>query len=646
MATLQELENGLRKAHAAGNAEHARVFANAIRDMRAQPQPNAGVTRTAQEWADAESLPVPGTDWRTPEQPARFQSPIPGGDFMNELSRSFAENIPVVGPLVDRAADATGSQIAAMITGQAPEETARIGRQLRDRDASEQPVANAAGAVAGAVGPLMSLGQTKLGEQALGLTGPLWQRAGMGLMSGLGLAGGDAAARGGDWEEVRNAALMGGGIGAVAPLAERALSPIARMLFGGYNPSASVSKVAQSLDNAGIDPAAIAQRLDDLGPDAMLLDLSPNLTTQGGAIAASPGRGQTTLREAVTSRQQGANARIQGDVDAALGPAISPRAFGQGIDDAQSRLSPVYENAFANARAVETDAIALNLDSAAVNMRGEAQNVARSLRDMLNVHGEDVLDPNPRTLFEVRKAIDGMFSTTQDGNARRLLSETRKLVDSELAAKVPGIKAADAEFKKLAETRGAFEQGQSALDSGRTALTPSDLQAQTAGAQPHIVDAMSQGARSEIDRIIGTTANNVTALKSALKGDGSWNRDRLVTLFGKDKADRLLSVLEREQAFANSFNRIVGNSETAARQAAQKDLAPQQFSFDVQRLLFGLPEKAANAAARSRSEAVNAQIADMLTGRAPPELIDQLLAARQANRGVIGAAPVPLLTNQ
>jgi hypothetical protein len=34
MATIEELENGLRKAHAAGNADHARAFANEIRRMR------------------------------------------------------------------------------------------------------------------------------------------------------------------------------------------------------------------------------------------------------------------------------------------------------------------------------------------------------------------------------------------------------------------------------------------------------------------------------------------------------------------------------------------------------------------------------------------------------------------------------------
>jgi hypothetical protein len=41
MATLEELETGLRKAHAAGNAEHAKRFASEIRRMRSQTQPAA-----------------------------------------------------------------------------------------------------------------------------------------------------------------------------------------------------------------------------------------------------------------------------------------------------------------------------------------------------------------------------------------------------------------------------------------------------------------------------------------------------------------------------------------------------------------------------------------------------------------------------
>lgn len=46
MATIQQLEDGLRKAHAAGNQDHARRFAKAIRDMRAQEAPQAPAAPT------------------------------------------------------------------------------------------------------------------------------------------------------------------------------------------------------------------------------------------------------------------------------------------------------------------------------------------------------------------------------------------------------------------------------------------------------------------------------------------------------------------------------------------------------------------------------------------------------------------------
>lgn len=618
-----------------------------------QQRGNAGVTRTPQEWADTENLPVPGTDWRTPEQPARFQSPIPGGDIMNEFARSFAENVPIVGPLVDRGADAVGSQIAAMITGQTPEETAEIGQMLRDRDASDQPIANVAGAVAGSVGPLMSLGQTKFGEQALGLTGPLWQRMAFGGGAGGLIAGGDALARGESPMDAAGQGAVGLGLGATMPLAERAVSPIARMLMGRPNPTPSTSKVAESLERSRIDPNDLPRMMDDLGPDAMLLDMSPNLTTQGGAIAATPGQGQTILRDAVTARQQGANARIQGDVDATLGPAPIPSRLAAEIRDNQRALGPAYEQAFANARAVDTSSLALDLDSLAVNLRGEAQNAVRQVRSMLDVAGNPGnLDPNPYTLFQTRQAIDGMLSGATDNNVRRVLTQARQSIDETLEKAVPGIKAADRQYAELARQAEGLETGASILSSGpASAIRPAELvdmlQSNTAIIGPSGVPfRISQGARAEIDRIIGTTANDVTALKGALKGDGSWNREKLASLYGRENADRLVGILEREQTFANSYNRIVGNSETAARQAAQKDVAPTEFNFDIQRLLFGIPERVANAGARSRSEAVNAQIAEMLIGRPSPELVNRLIAARQANRGLFGAAAVPLLTNQ
>lgn len=55
MATIQELEDGLRKAHAAGNTDHARRFADAIRQMRTS-QPKQRIT--AEQARDPSQIPA------------------------------------------------------------------------------------------------------------------------------------------------------------------------------------------------------------------------------------------------------------------------------------------------------------------------------------------------------------------------------------------------------------------------------------------------------------------------------------------------------------------------------------------------------------------------------------------------------------
>lgn len=655
MATLAELEAALKKAHAAGNTEHARAFANAIRQMRATQTDN-GVRMSPQEWADTENLPIPGTDWRTPEQPARFQSPIPGGDFLNEAARSFAENIPIVGPLVDRGAQAAGSQLASMIPGvdMTPEELQAQRDQLRARDASEQPVANAAGTVTGTVGPLMSFGTTKVGQQVLGMAGPLWQRIMAGGLSGGLISAGDTAARGGSWEDIGNAGKLGLGLGAVFPLAERGLSAVARALMASDADRAAAT-IATGLERDKVDPRTLLQ---PGSADDMLIDAGPNLARQGAAVASLPGQGQTMVRDALVQRNLGTNARIQAGVDDVLGPAPIPSRLSAAIDDGQAALSQAYQEVLRGAKAVDTAPIALNLDSMAVTARGSVQKYAKNIREMLNVPGTNELDRDPSVLLQTRHAIDQMFPYAQAKGEQAFLTQTRQQIDALLAEAVRGIKQVDAKFAELSRQKQGIQTGQQVLDSGRTAIRPGELEDLVAqGVQPQGLFVgpsgetfrVTQGARAEIDRIIGTTANDLNALKTALKGDGSWNRDRLVTLFGQDKTDALLNILEREAGYQRTYNSVMAGSDTASKLAAQKDVAPLQLGArptSLTDLLLRVPQGIANTAARSRSEAVNKMIVEALMSQPTPELVDRLIAAKAANTGKIGSAPVPLLVNQ
>lgn len=586
-------------------------------------------------------------------------SMVPALDPINAAASKAVESIPVIGPALDRFGNKVDAGFASMVEGKpvTPEDRAAINAA----DQEQYPFAANTGMVAGTVGPFAAAGASQLGAKALGLTGPMWQRALMGFGTGGAISYADAIARG---DSGQSAALKGG-LGALTggalPFAERGASAVMRALMR-KGPAKDAQIVARGLERDKIDPAQISARLAALGPDAVLADLGPNMTRQAGAIASLPGQAQTAVREALIARNAGVNRRIQGDVDQTLGPAIVPSNVQGEIRAGQQALGPEYEALFkGQVRSVDTSPIAANLEALAVNERGAAQKAAQKVREMLNVTGTSELDPNPYTLFKTRQAIDGLMNVEQDTGALRVLGDARKQVDSLLAQAVPGIKEVDARFQELALQSKAIDTGQQALEGGRTAPRPQEVAGMMEdGALPAgafvgpsgVPFRLSQGARAEIERIVGTTANNLTALKSALKGDGSWNRERLASLFGAQKADKLLDVLERELTYQRTFNAVTQNSETAARAAAQKDIAPAQFGerqTSVSDILLRVPQMAANKAAQFRSEGVNSKVAQALMSRPSPEMVDQLLAARAlaSRRSVLApAAGSQLITNR
>jgi hypothetical protein len=414
------------------------------------------------------------------------------------------------------------------------------------------------------------------------------------------------------------------------------------------------SVVTRGLDDAGIPLDQASARMQDIGPDAVLADLAPRLQGQAQAIATMPGPGQQRVVDTLRLRAAGRDARIIGDVDSTLGPATTPTQFQTGIKEAKTALSPEYQKAFEGARRVDTGDIALGLESIAINARGEAQTIATRLRDMLNVSGTNELDPHPQTLFEVRKAIDGMFDTVQDGNARRVLSETRKQVDGLLAQAVPGIKEVDAKFATLAKKGDAFDTGQTILDSGRTALRPPEVESIVRNATPEVLEGLSAGARAEIDRIIGTTANDLVALKRALGGEGDWNRARLAAVFGQDKADRLLKVVAREMRYKALEDPALGGSRTQVLRAAQDEISGVEPKPGIFQQLGDLkPGSAASTAFdkglgwafRANRSATNAAIADALISGAGADLVKNLPYGGQGagTQGAVSALARALL---
>jgi hypothetical protein len=454
------------------------------------------------------------------------------------------------------------------------------------------------------------------------------------------------------------------------------LEPYARIagaLAGGLIPSgframfpqaddAALAEIAKAASADNLTPEAMRQKLQQLGPEGMVADLGPNLQGQTGALANLPGPQNQTIRTALDERNAGANARITSAREP-LGVGIVPSAVKAEIKQGQRDLGPLYTEVFKDAKAVDPQPIADILDSSAVTLRGPAQSKVAEVRKMLDIPGEGVLDPNPGALFQVRQAIDGMLKTETNDKVVQALTPIRKQIDETLSAAVPDLKKVDASYAELARQKEAVTRGQTVLDSGRTAPRPSELADEVAaGALPKgeqigpsaVPLRLSQGASAEIDRILGNNANDVAALNRLIKGEGDWNRSKLSSLFGEEKTNKLIQVLDNEKAFADTSNFATGNSVSANRLQYQKKYGgsgsgmtiPEYYGTGgVLGALRGAAVKVGQklfaGASDARSSARNEKIAKALMGK--EEVADALLQQQLRGNRLVGPAKQALV---
>ena len=513
-------------------------------------------------------------------------------------ARAFARGVPIIGGALDEMNAATNAALDPVVP-QAVSDffgwqripgnnfSERYQNELarqRGEDAAydkAHPYASTAMQLAGGIAS--GGAALKAGVPVLGGSGSLAQRAAVSgaIGGGTGAVDGFTRGEGGIQNRAENAgtgAIIGAGIGMAAPIAAAGVGAAARgvmdALDGGAVAGVSRS-VSRQLTNVA-DEGALA-RARELGPDAMLLDTGPSLRGFAAGGAQQPGAARTIFSEALGAREQGANQRIQQGINAALGPAPVPSQLEAVMQASRQSLGPDYQKAIAGARAVDTRGLADNLDTAIVDQRGAGRAAVQRVRDMLNIHGTDQLDPSPQALLNTRQAIDGMLAKETDTNAQRLLGSARKSVDDEIARVIPGIKDVDARYAELARQSEGLQAGGRVLDGGKTAIRPPELDAMISqGVQPQgrfvgpsaVALRTRQGARAEIDRLVGTTANDRMGLKKAIQGEGDWNRTKLETLFGKAPTDDLLRLADREATYAASNQLAFGGSQTAPRQAA------------------------------------------------------------------------------
>ena len=380
--------------------------------------------------------------------------------------------------------------------------------------------------------------------------------------------------------------------------AARSAAGEASQLLGEEIPAGAVSRVAKDVRNDALTPQSAAARVQELGPEAMLLDTGRQLQGRAEAIATQPGAGQNRVLNAVENRTgtfgDATAQRIKDTLNREMGQAPDVVAAQRAVERAvDQQAKPLYDQVMADHPVVDVPSDITNRPAVKQAM-GDAISLARNYgeklsqpaqRTVLNAGGvpitQTIQQPAQTSLRYwdyVKKALDsninGMLKT---GGIQKLDSAEKQDLGGLIAARnalrdhldnVTGGAYADARRVAAAKPQltEALDQGREAL---RTTLLPEELRDIHDNYSIPQQAMLRMGMRREVERIIDTARNDGAAARRIL--DTNQNREKISAIFGQRAADAIDRRIGAETTFQEATNKIAANSRTGVRQQLVKD---------------------------------------------------------------------------
>lgn len=484
---------------------------------------------------------------------------------------SGVQGAPIIGPYVSKAVQNTAAAMRAIRDNTKYSDEQRNVQEMTDLARYQHPTAATIGDVGGALAataPLVEAAPAAFGISKSPILGRMMIGAGTNALMG----GTDAVIRG---QDPTGGAALGGLGGAGGPVAGKMLGAAAHTISNRL-----MTPAIDGMGRPAVDmltgmlradtPEAIQANAARLGPNAMLPDLGPSMSGIASGLATKPGDAKTAIFNALEQRQAGADGRIATDLNALLGPAEDPQAVTAAIlahraaTDAANYSVVHGQNAPVDPSAV-VSLIDRHLGTPANPIATGAQRTAlQNLRN--SMVSRPAAGDQPETyhsgsqyFHNLRQEVDNLLSGSApalgvpQGSVARTsgsLGAVRGALDNALKTQVPGMAHADAASAALAARADAVQQGTSILANGKEGITPTSF-AQSYGAMnPGEQIALNKGARGEIDRLVGTKANDAAELRRALQGEGGWNTNKLMTAFGEEPTQGLVNAVGREGELA------------------------------------------------------------------------------------------------
>lgn len=437
------------------------------------------------------------------------------------------------------------------------------GQHLKDEQADTEqfakdhpiasPVIETIGATAGPA--------AVVGAAAKGAT--LGAKTLLGMATGGGIGAVQGAFGSKDWTDVPQLAkdtAIGGGTGAViggllpgtAAAVGAAYNKVANAMRGGVEGMSrgAGSHLIKAVDTDG--PAAVRARLDELGPDAVLGDAGPSLLgkLQGSVLNSDEAR--TVGTNALKVRDLGTNARIQSDVERALGP------YHPEFDDPQTITNAIKEHR----SAVDNVNYPAALDNAPPV---QVADIVAHVRDQI-----------PRTVGMERKALENLhndLTVPAPKEAPPTAVAAPKAApaapaENNLAADVDAIRAkygdAAAEAYRR-QNQPAQAQSLTEFLASKGGLGP-DAELEAIGAHSHTVNVEGVGRR----KLVRQGGYPLDYAREAAEEAGYLQGDHHGTSTVNDLLDAIDREMRGQKTYPQGFEGSVSKREAAAMSERQQ----------------------------------------------------------------------------
>lgn len=449
----------------------------------------------------------------------------------------------------------------------------------RDQHPDEFQTGKLAGGAATSVVPF-GIGMSA--ARGLGLVGQAAVGAGIG--SGMAAFQGFNEGEGGFGPRVRNAAqpgplAIGAGTGAAAPVAGRAIGSLVGRAV--TNPSAEVARAgmdkraARLLTRSFNDDAAVLpdaqQVLRSLGDDGMIADLGRNTRLQASGLARLPGAAGQRVVTAMDARDAGAAGRINRTLDRATqAPEDQALSLATRKADRSLRFGPLYDAARGSAEPRNTAAIRAYIEQAEREAAPGASSLKRAGRD-LKQSGLEGDETTAAALHNVRSRLSDQAEEARRagrGNEALQLQNALRLIDEELD-KVPGYAVARSGWAESKALDDAALEGRAVLQSG---YRSDDFRQRWGSMSDPEREAFRSAARDAIEQKLGSAVSEDRAGINLLGPRKV--REKLEIVFGRDAVEQIERRAIAERQFKLTRQKATAGSETAANQAAQRELAP------------------------------------------------------------------------